>query len=91
MSKPTCEESLAQIYLFLDGELDEATRASIEIHLEHCSPCVAAFGLEMELRALVSRCCREPVPRELRERIAAALQEMAQASQSDPGDGGPPS
>ncbi len=86
MSKPTCEESLAQIYLFLDGELDEGTRASIELHLEHCSPCVAAFGLEMELRALVSRCCREPVPRELRERIAAALEEMGRTAASEDGD-----
>ncbi|HEC09435.1 MAG TPA: mycothiol system anti-sigma-R factor [Acidimicrobiales bacterium] len=83
MPKPTCEESLAQIYLFLDGELDDDTRTSIELHLEHCSPCVAAFGLEMELRALVSRCCREPVPQELRDRIAAALHEMGRSGSSE--------
>ena len=68
-----CREALAQIYAYLDGEVTSDVRSQIARHLADCSPCDHAFGFETELKALVARCCCEPVPPGLRERIAGAL------------------
>ena len=68
-----CREALMQIYMYLDGELTQEERVQVSRHLADCAPCEHAFGFETELKALVSRCCCEPVPAGLRERIAGAL------------------
>lgn len=68
-----CRDALTQIYHYLDGELTEEDRVQVSRHLADCSPCDQAFGFEKELKALVSRCCCEPVPAGLKERIAGAL------------------
>ena len=68
-----CREALMQIYMYLDGELTQEERVQVSLHLKDCSPCDHAFGFEAELKALVSKCCCEPVPDGLRERIASAL------------------
>lgn len=68
-----CREALMQIYMYLDGELTQEERVQVGLHLADCAPCDHAFGFEAELKALVSRCCCEPVPAGLRERIAGAL------------------
>jgi len=68
-----CDDALAELYLFLDGELDEATRGRIEAHLRQCSPCLEAFDFEAELRRIVADRCRDRVPDQLRARIQALL------------------
>ena len=68
-----CRDALMQIYMYLDGELTQEERVQVSLHLADCAPCDHAFGFEAELKALVSRCCCEPVPAGLRERIAGAL------------------
>ena len=68
-----CERALAGIYSFLDGELTLEKRTIIRTHLEVCSPCGDRYSFESELRQVVSMRCREKVPEELRNRIAAAL------------------
>jgi mycothiol system anti-sigma-R factor len=68
-----CDDVLAQLYTFVDGELTVERRARIKAHLDDCLPCFEAFDFEAELRIVVSQRCRESVPEELRERIARAL------------------
>lgn len=36
---PTCQELIAQLSVFLDGELDDALGAKIEQHLAECAYC----------------------------------------------------
>lgn len=75
MSMPDkCDDAIAQLYEFLDGELDDVARARIEAHLRECSPCLEAFDFEADLRRIVSSRCRDRVPEELRERIRGLLQ-----------------
>ena len=38
-----CNETLRELYQFIDGELDEAARKHIQGHLDDCSPCLAAY------------------------------------------------
>lgn len=70
-----CNETLRELYQFLDGELTEADRQHIQQHLDDCSPCLAAFDFEAELRLVVRNRCTDTVPDSLRERIARAIAE----------------
>jgi mycothiol system anti-sigma-R factor len=78
-----CTDALNTLYHFLDGELTPERRRAIQRHLEQCSPCLAAYDFEAELKLVVARCCREEhVPESLKQRIADVL---AWASQTGSG------
>lgn len=73
-----CLEALQELYTFLDGELTPERREGIRVHLDECRGCVEAFDFEVELREVVSRCCRDTeVPDELRSRIALAIESLS--------------
>lgn len=69
-----CNNILRELYQYLDGELTDADRASIQHHLDDCSPCLEAFDFEAELRLVVRSRCMEQVPEALRQRIARAIE-----------------
>jgi mycothiol system anti-sigma-R factor len=72
-----CGEVLADVFIYLDGEMDTAARDRIRLHLDECSPCLRKFGIEREVRALVARCCgNEIAPEALRHKIRARLQKV---------------
>ena len=75
-----CSDVLDAVYDFLDGELDEEGRHRIRHHLDECGPCLAEFGLEEQVKAIVKRSCSDPAPAELRAKvlrhIAAARAEL---------------
>ena len=52
----------------------------IKHHLDECAPCLAEFGLEEQVKAIVKRSCSDPAPAELRGKvlrhIAAARVEL---------------
>jgi mycothiol system anti-sigma-R factor len=67
---PECEKVLAQVYSFLDNELDSASGDVIREHLAACEPCLDRFDVEQAVKALVSRCCGgDRAPTELRSKI----------------------
>jgi mycothiol system anti-sigma-R factor len=69
-----CSKVLADVYLYLDGQLDEAQSASLKLHLDACSPCLKEYGLEEHVRILVARCCTSEVaPDDLRSRVMARI------------------
>ena len=68
-----CREALHRVYDFLDGEITPERRDQISRHLDKCAPCLKAFGFETEIRRLVADRCRDKVPEELRNRIAAVI------------------
>lgn len=78
-----CDDALAELYLFLDGELDDAARERIEGHLRQCSPCLEAFDFEAELRRILADRCRDRVPDVLRARIQALLEAEAEPVEGD--------
>ena len=69
-----CNETLRELYQYLDGELTEADRLHIQGHLDDCSPCLEAFDFEAELRLVIRHRCIESVPESLRERIARVIE-----------------
>lgn len=65
-----CSAVLTDVWLILDGECDETTRARLQHHMDHCSPCIEAYGLEEKLKHLLSsKCGGERAPESLRERL----------------------
>ena len=68
-----CNETLRELYLYLDGELTDSDRVHIQQHLDDCSPCLEAFDFEAELRLVIRNRCTDHAPESLRERIARAI------------------
>ncbi|MGH8791049.1 MAG: mycothiol system anti-sigma-R factor [Stackebrandtia sp.] len=69
-----CREVLAEVYFYLDSECADARRDIIKQHLAECSPCLAEYGIEQDVRALVHRCCsKETAPMEVKDRLRAKL------------------
>lgn len=68
-----CNEAVARLYNYLDGELTLERRAVIQRHLDECHNCIEAFEFEAELKAAISRGCRETVPESLRLRVFQAI------------------
>ena len=63
-----CEEVLQP---FLDRELNEAERAQAEAHLARCSYCRKRYRFEEHLRRFVRQAVVEPMPPELKAKLAA--------------------
>lgn len=78
---PDCEESLKELYEFLDGELTVERRSHIRAHLEGCQQCYEAFDFEAELRIVVSTRCREEVPESLRSKVLDALRQVGEGGE----------
>ncbi len=66
---PDCEKALQSLYEFLDQELDGASCAQIQAHLDDCADCLTEYQLEQVVKALVSRSCHETAPPPLREKV----------------------
>ena len=72
-----CAEVIEQVYLYLDGEIQDEGRAKVREHLDECAPCLRQFGLENEVKALVARCCGgDTAPDGLKQRLLVKLQEV---------------
>ncbi|MBV9487356.1 MAG: mycothiol system anti-sigma-R factor [Frankiaceae bacterium] len=72
-----CGEVIRQVYLYLDGEIDDEARAEVRDHLDECGPCLRQFGIEQEVKALVARCCgSDAAPDGLKDRLRVKLQEV---------------
>jgi anti-sigma factor (TIGR02949 family) len=66
-----CEQALAELEAYLDGELPEAERPVMEEHLQACAHCFDRKEFRVRIKAVVRRKCRPAVevPPGLTERI----------------------
>ncbi len=69
-----CDEALANIYGYLDGELDEDSVDHIRRHLGDCGPCEDSFSFEERLQRVVRARMREDVPPVLLERLRLVIE-----------------
>lgn len=79
--RSACEQTIHELYHFLDGELTEAKRIEIEYHLDHCGPCVDIVSFESDLRRVIADRCKEQIPQGLRDRIARLIDHELDASE----------
>jgi mycothiol system anti-sigma-R factor len=71
-----CAQVLDRVYEYLDGELGPVDLDRIREHLDECGPCLRQYDLDVALKALVRRSCRESAPADLRERIMVKITEV---------------
>ena len=69
-----CSEVLERMFLFIDSELEDASCAQIQQHLDECGPCLAKYDLERTVKALVARSCAERAPQGLRDKVLLRIQ-----------------
>lgn len=71
----SCEEALASLYEFLDGELDRLTPAEVEEHFRRCAECYPHLSCEKAFRDALRRAGGGPrCPESVRRRILEALE-----------------
>jgi mycothiol system anti-sigma-R factor len=78
-----CEDSLHELYAYLDGELTDDRRKAIHRHLDGCQPCAEPYDFEAELRSVIRRKCQEQVPESLVAKVRAALEQESVARSVD--------
>ena len=69
----TCEQALALLARYLDGELVEGTGQNVERHLDRCRSCFSRAEFERRLRERVASVARQEVGAEFAERIRDLL------------------
>lgn len=70
---PDCDEALAELERYLDGELPDSDVGRISEHLAACYPCTDRATFEEQLRALVRRGCADRAPEDLIDRVRSRL------------------
>lgn len=69
-----CSAVIADVWLLLDNECDQHARARLQSHIDSCAPCLEHYGIEQQLKSLVSRKCGgEQAPAGLRERLTLEI------------------
>ena len=68
-----CDEAVERLWEYVDSELGELDQQRVEAHLEECAPCLEEEHIEVVLKQLVRRCCKEEAPAALRMRIHEQL------------------
>lgn len=68
-----CDEALANLYSYLDAELEEARSDHIKAHLAECGGCDRPFDFERRLREVIRAKLNEDVPEEIIVRIRTVL------------------
>lgn len=70
---PDCEKALENLYLFIDQEIDTASCAEIQTHIDDCTDCLSEYDLERVVKSLVSRSCSEVAPEPLRDKVLFSI------------------
>ncbi|WP_440994938.1 anti-sigma factor family protein [Arhodomonas sp. SL1] len=70
----TCEEVIRQLFAYLDRELDAATRAELDHHMDTCRECFSRAEFERRLRERVREATAEEAPERLHRRVQDILE-----------------
>ena len=69
-----CSAVIADVWVMLDNECDSVSRERLKHHLEHCGTCLEHYGIEEQIKLLISRKCGgEKAPEGLRQRLVTQI------------------
>lgn len=68
-----CEEALRRLFEYLDAELHGDEQRVMQQHLERCRSCFSRLEFETRLKARTAQLGREPISRDLGQRIHSLL------------------
>jgi len=69
-----CLEAIEWLYAWLDGELEQASIAQLEKHIEHCQSCFSRREMEQALTRRIRESRGETASPELRQRLDKLLE-----------------
>lgn len=76
MSRRRCEDAIANLYLYLDDEMDTRLhRSVISWHLRHCRICTSRYEFEEHLRVVIRERVKEEPRQEVLDRLRGFLEE----------------
>jgi mycothiol system anti-sigma-R factor len=78
-----CSSVLEHVYEYIDHEMADDDLATVKQHLEDCTPCLAEYGLEQAVKALVHRCCSETAPEDLRAKVLSKIRQVQAGTAGD--------
>jgi anti-sigma factor (TIGR02949 family) len=70
-----CDHVIAQLWEYLDGDLDELRSEQVRRHLEVCEICFPEYDFRRTYLEFMRRCSTQQVPSELRRQIFEAILE----------------
>lgn len=68
-----CEQALRQIFEYIDQELSEAERATMERHLHTCQSCYSRAEFEARLKVKLGKLKKDDPDATVHERIKSLL------------------
>ncbi|WP_028047664.1 mycothiol system anti-sigma-R factor [Cellulomonas sp. URHE0023] len=71
-----CNDALERLWEYLDAELDAPDSDVVRAHLAECQGCLEEYDVEVVVKNLVRRGCKETAPDTLRVRIHEQLTVM---------------
>jgi anti-sigma factor (TIGR02949 family) len=71
-----CEEVVAHLLQYLDGEIDTAKRVQIDRHLQECRGCYSRAEFEKVLRAKIEQLGEVKAPAALQQRVRLLIEEF---------------
>jgi anti-sigma factor (TIGR02949 family) len=74
--KMRCEEVIAHLLTYLDGEIDDAKRVQIDQHLKECRGCFSRAEFEKALRDRVRQTGNAEPPTSFQERIKSLIDQF---------------
>jgi anti-sigma factor RsiW len=78
MTLLNCKKAVNQLSSYLEGELDEELKQTLEAHLGKCHHCHAVFDTTRKTIELYCDGKLFPLPGDVRSRLHAALRRRAQ-------------
>ena len=69
----TCADAVRRLWEYLDGAVDESSRAAIDEHLSFCRRCCGELEFAQEMRAFLATHAAEELPDDVRARLLATL------------------
>ena len=79
-----CSAVIADVWLMLDNECDDASRRRLQRHIDECGSCFAAYGIEEKVKSLISRKCGgDQAPAGLRERLSVEIRRTVLIRQTE--------
>jgi len=72
----TCADAVRRLWEYLDGAVDESSRAAIDEHLSFCRRCCGELEFAQEMRAFLATHAAEELPDDVRARLLATLDEL---------------
>lgn len=77
MEMISCEEALAVLYEYLDGELEGVSHERVKAHFDICARCYPRLSLEKSFLAAVEKAgTGEKAPPELRTKVLGLLEDL---------------